>query len=47
MGRIINHGGATAAEVRQLMELAKREVRKQFGVELIAEVKFLGEWEVN
>jgi UDP-N-acetylmuramate dehydrogenase len=40
----VNLGGATAAEVRQLMTLAASEVRRQFGVELAAEVKFLGEW---
>jgi UDP-N-acetylmuramate dehydrogenase len=42
---IVNRGGAKAEEVRQLMELARGEVKKQFGVELIAEVKLLGEWE--
>lgn len=41
---IVNHGGAKADEVRQLMELARSEVRRQFGVELIAEVKLVGEW---
>jgi UDP-N-acetylenolpyruvoylglucosamine reductase len=30
--------------VRQLMELARSEVRRQFGVALVAEVKLLGEW---
>ncbi len=44
---IVNHGGAKAEEVRQLMELAKGEVRQQFGVELVAEVKILGEWDAN
>lgn len=42
---IVNLGGANAQDVRQLMELARAEVRRQFGVELIAEVKLLGEWE--
>jgi UDP-N-acetylmuramate dehydrogenase len=42
---IVNLGGAKAEDVRQLMELARAEVRRQFGVELIAEVKLLGEWE--
>jgi len=41
---IINLGGAKAVEVRALMELAQTEVRREFGVQLIAEVKFLGEW---
>ena len=42
---IVNHGGAKAIEVRQLMELAQREVHKQFGIELVPEVKLLGDWE--
>jgi UDP-N-acetylmuramate dehydrogenase len=41
---IVNLGGAKAEEVRQLMELARAEVRRQFGMELVAEVKLLGEW---
>ena len=41
---IVNLGGAKADDVRQLMELARAEVRRQFGVELIAEVKLMGEW---
>jgi UDP-N-acetylmuramate dehydrogenase len=40
----VNLGGAKAADVRRLMELARAEVRRQFGVELTPEVKFLGEW---
>jgi len=30
--------------VRQLMALAQTEVRRRFGIELMAEVKFFGEW---
>jgi len=41
---IVNLGGAKAKDVRQLMDLARAEVKRQFGVELIAEVKLLGEW---
>jgi len=41
---IVNLGGAKAVEVRALMKLAQTEVRREFGVQLIAEVKFLGEW---
>jgi len=41
---IVNLGGAKAVEVHALMELAQTEVRREFGVQLIAEVKFLGEW---
>ena len=40
----VNLGGAKAAEVRELMERARVEVGRQFGVELVAEVKFWGEW---
>ncbi len=41
---IVNHGGAAAGDVRRLMELARAEVRRQFGVELVPEVKFVGDW---
>jgi len=41
---IVNLGGAKAVEVRQLMALAQTEVRRRFGIELMAEVKFFGEW---
>jgi UDP-N-acetylmuramate dehydrogenase len=44
---IVNHGGATASEVRRLMDLARGEVRRQFGIELAAEVKFVGDWPAN
>ena len=44
---IVNHGGAKADDVRRLMELARSEVRKQFGVELVAEVRLLGDWSAN
>ena len=41
---IVNLGGAKAADVLQLTELAQAEVRRQFGVELVLEVKLIGEW---
>jgi len=41
---IVNLGGARATEVRQLMELAQSEVQRRFNINLVAEVKFLGEW---
>ncbi len=41
---IVNLGGAKATEVRQLMELAQSEVRRRFNIDLIPEVKFVGEW---
>jgi UDP-N-acetylmuramate dehydrogenase len=39
---IINEGGATAAEVRALIDRCKREVRERFGVELREEIVSLG-----
>jgi UDP-N-acetylmuramate dehydrogenase len=41
---IVNLGGARAADVRQLMELAQREVEQRYGIRLMAEVKYLGDW---
>ena len=43
---IINLGGAKGEDVRQLMELARNEVRTRFGVELEPEVRLLGDWTV-
>jgi UDP-N-acetylmuramate dehydrogenase len=40
----INHGAATAAQVRALVEQAQREVAARFGVELELEVELIGEW---
>lgn len=40
-GFVINRGGATAADVKTLMEEVQREVKEQFGVELEPEVIFL------
>jgi UDP-N-acetylmuramate dehydrogenase len=39
---IVNEGGATAAEIRALIERCKREVRARFGVELREEIVYLG-----
>jgi UDP-N-acetylmuramate dehydrogenase len=44
---IVNLGGAKAEDVRQLMELARTEVRNQFAIELVPEVRLLGEWPVS
>jgi UDP-N-acetylmuramate dehydrogenase len=41
---IVNLGGARAEDVRLLMEIASREVRKKFAVELEPEVRLEGEW---
>lgn len=39
---IVNDGGATAADVRQLIDLARTTVRDRFGVDLRNEIVFLG-----
>jgi len=41
---IVNHGGARAMEVKQLMDAARAEVKARFGIELVPEVRFWGEW---
>lgn len=43
-GFVINAGGATAADVRTLMQNVSDKVQKEFGVALEPEVKFLGEF---
>jgi len=42
---IVNEGGATARDVRALIDLCRGRVREQFGVELREEVVYLGEFE--
>ena len=44
-GFVINAGGATAKDVRTLMENVRDIVYKKYGVTLEPEVKFLGEFE--
>ena len=39
---IVNEGGATAADIRELIERCRREVHRQFGVELREEIVYLG-----
>ena len=39
---IVNDGGATAADIRRLIERCRREVRERFGVELRDEIVYLG-----
>jgi UDP-N-acetylmuramate dehydrogenase len=41
---IVNLGGASAGEVRALIELARERVRANAGVELESEVRLVGEW---
>lgn len=43
-GFVVNTGGATARDVRGLIEHIQDEVRRQFGVELEPEVKQVGEF---
>jgi UDP-N-acetylmuramate dehydrogenase len=40
----VNAGGATAADMRELIELARREARDKLGVELEPEVLMVGEF---
>jgi UDP-N-acetylmuramate dehydrogenase len=41
---VVNLGGARAADVRALIELAQERVKAQFGQELELEVELVGEW---
>lgn len=41
---IINHGGATANEIRGLIELARLMVRQKFEVDLHPEIEYVGYW---
>lgn len=44
-GFVINRGNATAKEILDLITHIKKEVKRQFGVELAAEVKMLGDFD--
>ncbi|MGE3844621.1 MAG: UDP-N-acetylmuramate dehydrogenase [Vicinamibacterales bacterium] len=41
---IVNPGGATAADVKHLLERCRREVRERFGVTLREEIVYLGDF---
>jgi UDP-N-acetylmuramate dehydrogenase len=41
---IINEGGATADDVRRLIERVQGEVRRRFNMELETEVELVGRW---
>jgi len=41
---ILNLGGATAQEIKAIIQHVKIEVAKRFGVELEEEIRYLGEW---
>jgi UDP-N-acetylmuramate dehydrogenase len=40
----VNHGQATAADVKALIDLARETVQARFGVRLELEIELLGEW---
>ena len=42
---IVNEGGATAAEIKRLIDRCKTAVRDRFGVELREEIVYLGEFD--
>ncbi|HEX9076545.1 MAG TPA: UDP-N-acetylenolpyruvoylglucosamine reductase, partial [Anaerolineae bacterium] len=39
----VNHGGATARDVMELIETVRRRVREKFSVELELEIEIVGE----
>ena len=41
---IVNEGGATASDVRRLIERCRDEVRTRFGITLRDEIRYLGDW---
>lgn len=41
---IVNHGGATSAEVRTLIDLAQETVARETGYHLVPEIAFVGEF---
>jgi UDP-N-acetylmuramate dehydrogenase len=42
---IVNEGGATAADVSKLINHARAEVMRRFGIELVPEVELVGKWQ--
>ena len=40
----VNHGQATARDVKALIDLAQQRVKEKFGVELELEIEVLGVW---
>jgi UDP-N-acetylmuramate dehydrogenase len=41
---IVNEGGATAADVRRLIEQVQTEVKRRFGIDMEPEVETVGRW---
>jgi UDP-N-acetylmuramate dehydrogenase len=44
---IVNEGNATAADIRQLIELCRARVRERFGIALQEEIVYLGDFHVQ
>ena len=44
---IVNTGGATAADIENLIDEVRAVVRQQTGIDLHPEVRIIGEWEVG
>ncbi len=42
---IVNTADASAEDVRALMRLCQREVKRRFGIDLVPEVELVGEWD--
>jgi UDP-N-acetylmuramate dehydrogenase len=42
---VVNRGGAPAADIKALIDLAREAVQSQFGLELELEIELVGEWE--
>ena len=40
----INHGKTNAGDIRALIELVRKTVKEQFGIELELEIELIGEW---
>ena len=43
-GFVINKGGATSSDIYSLIEYIRLEILKKDGIELVPEVKFLGDF---
>mgnify|MGYP001944085113 FL=1 len=46
-GFVVNYGEATASEINSVFRHVKEDVKKQFGIDLHPEVKWLGEWDAE
>jgi len=41
---ILNEGSATASDVKALIDLMKKSVKEKFSIDLVEEVRYIGEW---